>query len=53
MFDIPGFDIIQSTPFDFMHLLFENIVPNLQRMWKGDFKDTTEGKGNYLVPDHI
>ena len=27
-----------SFPFDFMHLIFENLVPNLIRHYTGDFK---------------
>ena len=28
-----------SFPYDFMHLIFENLVPNLIQLWTDDFKD--------------
>ena len=28
-----------SFPFDFMHLIWENLIPNLIEFWIGEFKD--------------
>ena len=38
-----------SFPFDFMHLTWENLIPNLIDFWTGTFKDLDhEGKG-YII----
>ena len=35
---VSSMDIARSYPWDFMHLLFENIIPNLIALWSGKFK---------------
>ncbi|KAG9081357.1 hypothetical protein FRC06_005622, partial [Ceratobasidium sp. 370] len=37
------------TPYDIMHLLFENLVPNLIKHWTGNFKGLSKGTGNYRI----
>ncbi|KAJ6603975.1 hypothetical protein B0H10DRAFT_2229498 [Mycena sp. CBHHK59/15] len=37
----------RSFPFDFMHLIWENLVKNLVLLWTGDFKALDEGEGEY------
>ncbi|KAJ7190322.1 hypothetical protein GGX14DRAFT_298508, partial [Mycena pura] len=37
----------RSYPWDFMHLLFENIIQNLVMLWSGTFKGLSVGTGNY------
>ncbi|KAG8685707.1 hypothetical protein FRC08_012953 [Ceratobasidium sp. 394] len=32
-----------------MHLFFENIVPNLIRLWNGTFKELNQGSGSYQL----
>ncbi|KAF7973931.1 hypothetical protein HWV62_13996 [Athelia sp. TMB] len=41
-----------SFPFDFMHGIFENLLPNLLQLWLGQFKDVKdeEGEGCRLAP---
>ena len=39
-----------SFPFDFMHLVFENLVPNLLRHYTGDFKGLDAGVESYELP---
>ena len=42
-----------SFPFDFMHLIWENLIPNLIDFWTGKFKDLDhEGEG-YLIESRI
>ena len=36
-----------SFPFDFMHLLFENLIPNLVKHYTGTFKDLDSGDEDY------
>ena len=41
-----------SFPYDFMHLIWENLIPNLIEFWTGAFKDLVhEGKG-YVIASH-
>lgn len=40
----------QSFPYDFMHLMWENVVKNLMLLWVGDFKGLTCGGENYELP---
>jgi hypothetical protein len=40
-----------SFPFDFMHLIWENLIPNLIEFWTGIFKDLDhDGKGYVIEP---
>ncbi|KDQ54189.1 hypothetical protein JAAARDRAFT_136107, partial [Jaapia argillacea MUCL 33604] len=39
----------QSFPFDFMHLIWENLIPNLVLLWTGGFKGLGEGDGTYQL----
>jgi hypothetical protein len=36
-----------SFPYDFMHLIWENLIPNLILLWTGEFKGLGEGAGEY------
>jgi hypothetical protein len=36
-----------SFPYDFMHLIWENLIPNLILLWTGEFKGLDEGVGEY------
>ena len=40
-----------SFPYDFMHLIWENLIPNLILLWTGEFKDLDHsGEGYVLNP---
>lgn len=39
-----------SFPADFMHMVFENIVPQLVDLWSDDFKGIGEGEEEYCLP---
>lgn len=40
-----------SFPFDFMHLIWENLIPNLILFWTAEFKDLDhDGKGYIIEP---
>ncbi|KAG9080681.1 hypothetical protein FRC06_006281, partial [Ceratobasidium sp. 370] len=44
-------DLSSSFPYDIMHLLFENLVPNMIWHWTGKFKWLDQGNGAYeLAP---
>ena len=42
-----------SFPFDFMHLVFENLIKNLVLLWTGNFKDLDEGSGDYVLSPRV
>jgi hypothetical protein len=37
----------KSFPYDFMHLIWENVMKLLFQLWTGDFKKMDMGSGNY------
>jgi hypothetical protein len=39
----------ESFPFDFMHLIWENLIPNLISFWIGEFKDLDHSNKGYLI----
>ena len=39
----------KSFPYDFMHLIWENLLKNLILLWTGDFKNLDEGNGDYTL----
>jgi hypothetical protein len=47
---VGSLDYAQGVPWDFMHLLFENVVKNLVNLWMGRFKDLDKGDENYIIP---
>jgi hypothetical protein len=42
-----------SFPYDFMHLVWENVVKNQVLLWTGQFKDLDSGKETYILPRHV
>jgi hypothetical protein len=42
-----------SRPWDAMHLFFENVVPNLVKLWSGKFKGLDTGTENYEIPEDV
>ncbi|KAF7292190.1 hypothetical protein MIND_01246300 [Mycena indigotica] len=43
----------QSFPFDFMHLIWENLVKNLVLLWTGSFKGLDAGSGKYELGEAV
>ncbi len=41
---VKSIDYARGVPWDFMHLLFENVVKNLVNLWMGNSKDWMLGK---------
>jgi len=50
---VNSLDFARGIPWEFMHLLYENVVKNLIQLWKGNFKGLDEGTQDYVIPDHI
>ena len=42
-----------SFPFNFMHLIWENLIPNLIEFWTGEFKDLDHEGEDYYIEPHI
>ena len=42
-----------SFPFDFMHLIWENLIPNLIEFWTGEFKDLDHQGEGYFIEPHV
>ena len=42
-----------SFPFDFMHLIWENLIPNLIKFWTATFKDLDYTGKNYVIEKHV
>jgi hypothetical protein len=42
-----------SSPYDFMHLIFENIMKHLVLLWTGGFKGLDEGNECYELPKKV
>ena len=42
----------RSFPYDFMHLVWENLIPNLVLFWSGNYKGMDEGQP-YVLSPHI
>ncbi|KAF9471530.1 hypothetical protein BDN70DRAFT_909338 [Pholiota conissans] len=38
-----------AFPYDFMHLIWENVIKNLILHWTGEFKGLGEGSGSYIL----
>ncbi|CDO68471.1 hypothetical protein BN946_scf184754.g5 [Trametes cinnabarina] len=38
-----------SFPYDFMHLIWENVVKNLMNLWTGQYKGLDCGTGDYTI----
>ncbi|KAJ3536499.1 hypothetical protein NMY22_g6010 [Coprinellus aureogranulatus] len=51
--DIPSFIFPDGFPFDFMHLIFENLVPNLIELWSGEFKGMDHTGEAYVLDKSV
>jgi hypothetical protein len=50
---LPSLFFPVSFPFDFMHLIFENLIKNLVLLWTGSFKDLDEGSSDYVLSPRV
>jgi hypothetical protein len=42
-----------SFPYDFMHLIWENLIPNLISFWTGEFKELSHAEQGYMLAPAI
>jgi hypothetical protein len=50
---VGSMDRARSYPWDCMHLFFENIIPNLVKLWSGKFKGVDSGCEDYEIDDDV
>lgn len=50
---IPSLNFPASFPYDFMHLIWENLVKNLVLHWTGKFKGLDDGNESYSFPKAV
>lgn len=50
---VGSIDHSKSVPLDWMHLFPENIVQNLMKFWKGEYKGLDVGTGDYEIAPEI
>jgi hypothetical protein len=50
---VGSLDFARSYPWDIMHLFFENIVPNLVKLWSGKFKHLDVGSEDYEIDSDV
>ena len=54
LFTIPSMSRTMSFPYEAMHLLFENHVPNMVKFWKGTYApNLDEGTEEYVILPHV
>ncbi|KAI5898155.1 uncharacterized protein SCHCODRAFT_02684399 [Schizophyllum commune H4-8] len=50
---LPSLTLPDCAPYDLMHLIFENLLPNLIKHWTGEFKGLDDGKEAYQFTQAI
>jgi len=50
---VGSLDYTWSVPWEWFHLLLENVIPNLVDFWTGQFKGLGEGDEEFEIPSHI
>jgi hypothetical protein len=53
LFYLPSMSFPVSFPYDFMHLIWENLIPNLILLWTGKFKGLDQGRESYEIHQAI
>lgn len=49
LFHLASVEFPVSFPFDFMHVVWENVIKSLILLWTGDFKGLDVGSGSYQL----
>lgn len=50
---LPGVSFPTSFPYDFMHLIFENVIKNMILLWTGNFKGVDTGTKDYELQPKV
>jgi len=52
-FHLSSIQFPTSFPYDFMHLIWENLIPNLVFFWTNGFKGLDQGTETYEISKHV
>ena len=50
---VKSLDYARCIPWEWFHLLLENVIPNLVDLWTGQFKGLDVGNEDYQIAQHI
>ncbi|KAI0822204.1 hypothetical protein BC628DRAFT_706526 [Trametes gibbosa] len=50
---LPSLSFPESFPYDFMHLIWENIMKNLMHLWTGEYKSLETGTEDYQIESTV
>lgn len=50
---LSSLDLATSCPYDFMHLIWENLIKNLVLLWTDEFKGLDEGSGSDVIKTDV
>ncbi|CAE6442787.1 unnamed protein product [Rhizoctonia solani] len=50
---VPSVSIPRSFPVDLMHMIWQNLIPQLIDLWTGDFNDLDSGLENYQMDQDV
>jgi hypothetical protein len=50
---LPSISFPISFPYDFMHLIWENVIPKLIKLWTGNYKGLDQGSEAYEIPKAV
>lgn len=50
---LPSLTFPSSFPYDFMHLIWENLLKNLVLLWTGEYKGLDEGSESYHLAPNV
>ncbi|KAK1221658.1 hypothetical protein PQX77_015527 [Marasmius sp. AFHP31] len=53
LMQLPSLSFPSSFPYDFIYLIFENVMQNLVLLWTGAFKGLDEGSGSYHLDPSV
>jgi hypothetical protein len=53
LFNLSSLQFPTCMPYDFMHLIWENVIKNLLLLWTGEFKGLDEGSGCYQIDTSV
>lgn len=53
LYDLPSISFPTSFPYDFMHLVFENVMKQLILLWTGGIEGLDEGTGFYRLMESV
>ncbi|KAF8707585.1 Transposase family tnp2, partial [Rhizoctonia solani] len=50
---VPSISIPRSFPVDLMHMIWQNLIPQLVELWTGDFNDLDNGLEGYQIDQDV